>query len=330
MNHRDRMRGVFNLINWGRFRFWFQLSCFVLLVYGGHIGLELGKNLPSLACIYNTEGRGGACYLSVLQHQLAWPWPKLFSYAGTAVLSGFGIFFLWFIAINKLWCGLVCPLGTIQDWITAFRRRLGIRPGKYNDVQFRALAPIKYVLLALMLLIPLGVGAGWFHKDTSLPFCMICPARMIIPTFDLNFTQWTVDFSTPAKLVLTSLGIIVTGLFLIGAFVKKRFFCFFCPMGALMYLISKPALLTLSKDGDKCTRCGDCYTVCDMNIREIADDVDNPRIMTDDCTLCLKCVAACPENGALKANYAGITFFQATEEGFIRRTQKGNPGEQPR
>ena len=320
----------FDLIDWNRFRFWFQMSCFLLLVYGGYLGLDLGKHLPTFSCIYNTGARGGACYLSILQHQMAWPWQKLLSVAALVILTGFLTFAAWFIVINKLWCGLICPLGTIQDWMTALRRRLGVRYGRYTIGQFRALSPIKYILLALMFLIPLGIGAGWFSKDMALPFCMICPARMIIPTFDLNFTHWTIDFSTTSKMVLTSLGMVVVALFFVGGFIKKRFFCFFCPMGAFMYLISKPALLTLKNYGDKCTRCGDCYNVCDMDIREIADDVTNPRIMMDDCTLCLKCVAACPEPGALKANYAGITFFESTEAGFIKRCQKGIGLEHPK
>jgi ferredoxin-type protein NapH len=319
----SRFKTAFDMVDWNRFRFWLQLSFFILFVYGGYAGLDLGKNLPTFACGYNTEGRGGMCYLIPLQHQFAWPWEKLFSAAALTILTGFLTFGLWFIVFNKGWCGLACPLGTIQDWITALRRRLGIRYGRYTLEQFRVLSQIKYILLALMLLIPLGIGAGWFSKDMGSPFCMICPGRMIIPTLTGKFDHWTVDFSTTAKMVMTSLGMVVTGLFFVGAFVKKRFFCFFCPMSALHYLISKPALLTLKKDGSKCTRCGDCYRVCDMEIKEIADDVSNPRIMMDDCTLCLKCVASCPEPGALKAKFATVTFFESTEAGFIKRMHKG-------
>jgi len=79
------LKGRFDLIDWNRFRFWFQISCFVLLVYGGYLGLDLGKHLPTFSCIYNTEARGGACYFSVLQHQMAWPWEKLFSVAALAI-----------------------------------------------------------------------------------------------------------------------------------------------------------------------------------------------------------------------------------------------------
>jgi len=208
------------------------------------------------------------------------------------------------------------------------RRRFNVRGSQYTWSQFRKLTTIKYVLLVLMLLIPLGIAAGWLSKDMGKPFCMICPGRVLIPMFNADFSRIAIDFSTKTAMVMTALGLLVTGLFLIGSFVKKRFFCFFCPMSALQYLISKPALLKLEKDGAKCTRCGDCYRVCDMEIREIADDVKNPKIMMDDCTLCVKCVAACPEEGCLKVNFAGVTVFQSTEAGFIKRMNTGVSGDE--
>lgn len=325
-----RIKDAIDRVDLNRFRFWLQLAMFALLVYGGYLAIDLGNHLPMFACGFNQEGRGGVCYLLPLQHQLSRPWPQLFGIAGLSVLTGFGIFFLWFIALNKGWCGYVCPLGTIQDWITALRRRLGVRYSRYTQGQFRQLSRIKYLLLALMILIPLGIGGGWFSRDMGTPFCLICPARMILPVFTGDFSHFTIDFSSKTALVMTALGVGITGLFLAGAFVKKRFFCFFCPMSALHYLISKPALLKLKKDGDKCTRCGDCYTVCDMEIKEIADDIKTRDIMMDDCILCLKCVAACPEPGALKVNFASVTFFESTEAGFIKRSQKGIGLEQPK
>lgn len=323
MTKLESLRTAVNNVQFNRFRFWLQLFFFVLLVYGGFFAIELGKHLPTFACGYNKELRGGMCYLMTLQHQLEWPWQKLFSVAGLTVLTSVGIFFLWFIALNKGWCGFVCPVGTIQDWITSLRRWTGIRYSRYSWGQFQWLMQIKYVLLALMLLIPLGIGGGWFNKDLKSPFCMICPGRTIIPMFGADFSQLSIDFSSKVNMTMTVLGLTVTGLFFIGAFVKKRFFCFYCPMGALHYLFSKPALLRLKKEGSKCTRCGDCFRVCDQEIKIIADDVTRKEIMTDDCIMCLKCVAACPEPGALKATFAGIPIFVATEEGFVKRMNKG-------
>lgn len=321
------IRDAINGIDLRRFRFWLQLFFFVLLVYGGYLAINLGQYLPTFSCGFNDEGRGGVCYLLPLQHQLAMSWGTLFGWAGLMVLQGFLFFTLWFFVLNKGWCGYVCPLGTIQDWITGLRQRLGVRYSRYTEGQFRRLSLVKYLLLALMFLIPLGIGGALLPHDMGTPFCDICPGRMIIPMFTGDFSQLTIDFSTKTTMVMTALGMLVTGLFLAGAFFKKRFFCFFCPMSALHYLLSKPALLKLKKDGDKCTRCGDCYRVCDMEIREIADEVREPRIMQDDCILCLKCVAHCPEPGALKATFAGITVFESTEQGFIKRMTKGHKDE---
>ncbi|HLD23659.1 MAG TPA: 4Fe-4S dicluster domain-containing protein, partial [Sulfuricurvum sp.] len=149
--------------------------------------------------------------------------------------------------------------------------------------------------------------------------CDICPGRMMIPAFTGHFNQFYIDFSSKTDLVMTTLGMIIVGLFLVGSVVKKRFFCYFCPMAALQHIFSKPALLKLYKDGAKCTKCGDCYRACDMDILEIADDVTSKNLVTEDCTLCLKCVAACPEEGCLEANFAGLSIFESTKEGFILR-----------
>lgn len=316
------IRTAVNRVHLNRFRFWFQIAAFVFLVYGGFLAIDLGNSLPTFSCGYNQHGRPGVCYLLPLQHQLSRPWAVLLSWALISLVTGFVMFVLWFLVLNKGWCGFFCPLGTIQDWLTLLRQKLGIRASGYSEGQFKKLSWVKYVLLALTLLIPLAIGGGLLSHEWGAPFCQICPARLILPVFAGDFSQWQVDFSSAGAIVLSALGMAVAALFLVGSFVKKRFFCFFCPMLALQHLVNKPALLKLKKDGSKCTRCGDCYTACDMEIRPIADDVKTVNIMTDDCTLCLKCVASCPEDGALRLDFARITIFESTEDGFVRRMNK--------
>jgi NAD-dependent dihydropyrimidine dehydrogenase PreA subunit len=65
--------------------------------------------------------------------------------------------------------------------------------------------------------------------------------------------------------------------------------------------------------------CGDCYRVCDLQIKPIADDIVKKDILMDDCILCLKCVAACPEEGALRVDILGKTVFESTKGGFVKR-----------
>ncbi len=207
------LRDRINAVDLRSFRFWLQIAFFILLVYGGYFAVNLGNSLPTFACGFNQEGRGGVCFLLPMQHLLSGNWSRLFSYMGIGVLTAFLTFALWFIVLNKAWCGYVCPLGTLQDWITSLRTRLGIRYSRYTQSQFRRLTVIKYVLLALTVLIPLAIGGGYLSHSMGTPFCDICPARMILPLFSGDTSQLTVDFSDKTTMIMTALGMLITGIF---------------------------------------------------------------------------------------------------------------------
>jgi ferredoxin-type protein NapH len=315
-----KIRDYINNADIRKFRFWLQLFFFVMFVFGAYFSIDLGHEIPVLSCGYDREN-GGMCYFLPLQHQLARPLDLLFSMASITVLIGFLTFVLWFIVFNKAWCGYACPLGTMQDWLTSFRKFFGIRFSTYNQSQFNKLKKIKYFMLALVILAPILVGMGVLGGEWRTAFCEICPGRMITPLFVGDTSQWTIDFSSKSAMVLTALGMIITALFIVGSFFKKRFFCFFCPMSAMHYIFSDAALIRLRKDGDKCTKCGDCYNVCDMQIKDIADDVESTNILRDDCTLCMKCVAACPEEDALHVDILNMKVFTSTKDGFAKRMQ---------
>lgn len=315
---KSKIKRIINNMNLKRVRFWTQLLTFILFVYGGYFSIELGSKLPIFACPYN-EQSAGACFLIPLQHQLSMPTQILLGGAGIAVIIGLLTFLFWFMFLNKAWCGYACPIGTFQDWITSLRKSMGIRYSTYTDKQFEKLSKIKYIFLAIVLLVPLFMGIGVLSGAWSAAFCQICPARIISPMFSGDFSQLKIDFSTTTSMILTALGMIFAGVFLVGSFVKKRFFCFFCPMSAMHYIFSKFSIVQLRKDGSKCTKCGDCYAVCDMQIKDIADDVESTNILRDDCILCLKCIAACPEEDALHFDVFNVRAFSSTKEGFEKR-----------
>lgn len=318
-----RIRQAVNNSDINRFRSCVQIAAFGLLLYGGYLAVDLGSHLPTFACPF-VENRGASCYLFGLQHQMNIPVERFLSGRGLGVLTGLVTFIALLVLFNKAWCGFLCPVGAVQDWMTRVRRRIGLRYSAYSEEGFRGLKKVKYVLLALLILIPLGMsnsfaGLPRLSHDFSTPFCMICPGRTVLPLFSGDVSQLVVDFSSKTKTVLTGLGMAVTGVFFAGSFVKKRFFCLFCPMSALHYIFSKAALLRLRKDGGRCTRCGNCYRVCDVGIREIADDLVSTDIVKDDCMMCFKCVAACPEEGCLRVTFIGLPVYESTEEGFFRR-----------
>ncbi|MDH4100439.1 MAG: 4Fe-4S binding protein [Nitrospirota bacterium] len=323
----SKLRSFLNNGDVGRFRFWFQLAAFVFFIYGGYLYIDLGNSLPTFSCPFNADGKPGVCYVYAIQHQFHIPWGQIISWRGLGILTGFLTFLAWLLVFNKAWCGYACPLGTVQDWITKLRQKMGIAYSTYSEGGFEKLKKVKYILLVLLLLIPLGMsnsllGLPKFSSDLSVAFCKLCPSRTVLPVFTGDLSQFHIDFSTRTSMVMTTLGLIVTGGFFVGAFVKKRFFCFFCPMSALHYLCNKFAFLRLTKDGSKCTRCGDCYRACDVRIKAIADDVESTNIVKDDCMMCFKCVAACPEKGALEVKFLNVPLYTSTDEGFIKRQQK--------
>lgn len=327
----NRLRRFVNNADISRFRFYFQLGAFALLIYGGYLAINIGDELPTFACLF-IEQRGGSCYLLGFQHQMTTPFNRYLTGRGIGILVGLLTFAGFFVLFNKAWCGYACPLGTLQDWISIGRRRLRIRYSSYSEPTFRKLKKIKYILLALLILIPMGIGnsiAGLpkLSHDFAVPYCMICPGRTVLPLFSLDISQLAIDFSSKTKIVFTALGMAITGVFLAGAFVKNRFICLFCPMSALHYIFSKAGLLRLRKSGDKCTRCGNCYRACDVGITAIADDLEHKNIVRDDCMMCFKCVAACPEDGCLKASFLGIPVYESTQAGFFKRMKDKSCGE---
>lgn len=322
----NALRRFLNNSDIGRFRLWFQLGAFGLLIYGGFLAMDISNSLPTFSCVF-VDSRAGACYLYPLQHQVNLPWSQFSGGRGIGLAVGLGTFVLFFVLFNKAWCGYACPLGTVQDWITKLRARFGIRYSLYSNETFGRLKAIKYVLLALLILLPLGISNSFFGlpklpRDLATSFCMICPGRTVLPLFTGDAGQLAIDFSSRTMMALTGLGMAITGVFFVGAFVKKRFFCLFCPMSALQYAFSKAGLLRLSKKGEKCTRCGNCSRACDVGVREIADDVTSRNIVQDDCMMCFKCVAACPESHCLAVTFLGMPVYEATAEGFIRRTKR--------
>ncbi len=318
-----KIRTFINNSNLSRFRFYFQIAAFILFIYGGYFSITISEKLPVFACPFNKIS-GGTCYLLPLQHQLHITLSRFASSRGLHLLKGFLIFAGLSLIFSKGWCGYICPLGTIQDWITKTRRYLHIRFSIYDKTVFDHLKKIKYILLFLLILIPIGVknsfvGLPELPHDIFPPFCKICPGRILLPLFSGNTSQIYIDFSTKTAMFITASGIIVAGIFITGAFVKKRFFCLFCPMAVLLFIFSKVAFFRLNKDGAKCTRCGNCYRVCDVGIREIADDITNKNMVKEDCIMCFKCVEACPERRCLTVSFLSIPLFTSTETGFFKR-----------
>ncbi len=301
-----------------------QHASFLLLMYGGRFGLQLGNSLPCFACPY-VSGCAGHCYLMVLQRsqvgfQVAFDY--LFSPAGMQVLLPFLVFLLFAMPLSKLWCGWLCPFCLVQDWISMIRKKLGVREMIISYDTRKKIRPVKYVLLGLMVVIPLSIANFGLHPDWALPFCQICPAKPLLPVFEGNFSHFSLDLTNTVTLLFSLISMILTGGILVGIFFKERFFCMMCPMLALLHFCKLISPLRFRKDVKTCHGCGNCQRLCPVDITEVHLEKDNRDVFSQDCMACMKCVESCPGNDVLKFSWFNIPLFSSSKMYQLKKWSK--------
>lgn len=224
------------------------------------------------------------------------------------------------ILFSKLFCGFICPIGTVEDLLTKLREAIHLKAidivnGSLLD---KILRIVKYALLF------------WIFYMTATASELFCknldPYYAIATGFKGEITLW--------------MSIVTISLVVLGGFFVKRFFCrYICPLGAAsntlkfwIYLLglglvwwllsllgitlswivllavfciagylfeilcgkqAKGQALYIVRTESLCSgHCHSCKSACPYNI-------DAPlykgKISSVDCTLCQECVAACPK-----------------------------------
>lgn len=222
------------------------------------------------------------------------------------------------VLFSKLFCGYICPLGTVQDLLVKLRNVIGwkgieIKSGSIAD---KVLRVIKYALLFWIFymtataselfcknLDPYYAVATGFKGEITLWMSIVTVALVLVCGFFINmfwckylcplgaisnslkFWVWIVVLAA-AYYVLGLVGVNVPWWALLAAF---------CAAGYLLEILcGKPKLqvLHIMKNDAKCTHCGICNKHCSYRI-----DIANCKtgaVNAVDCTLCGECTAVCP------------------------------------
>ncbi len=326
-----------------RLRPWVQALSLVVLVYGSSVvgfysAEKLSGALPVLSCAYDQEN-SAYCVLIPLQHQLhhrlgeglvklqavtmGMVMPLVFT-----MLS----FLVFFLVLNKAFCGWICPLGTVQEWIYAAGRRLGLGTRRVPDGSRGRVSAVKWVILALFVLaVPLVSGMGLAPHAFRDPWCQVCPSRIVTTLLTANGEQVAVPFKGDwADTAFAALRNLVFGFGALFALTFRQPFCRICPMLSLHALFRHFAPLRLAKRAsDRCDRCGLCAKACPMDIREVQTRV-GAAAFTDDCTLCGRCVAFCPEDGTLALALGPFRLVESSKAAFARVTRAESPEGDPK
>lgn len=210
------------------------------------------------------------------------------------------------LVFGRAWCGWLCPLGTVLDAITPRRPA----PERQTLERWRA---AKYLMLLAVLM---AAGFG------SLTLLVLDPVTLVFralttglaPAADgivtaLESAAYTLEPLRPAVVWVdgvlrpvvfplepvrsaAGLGVLLLLAAIVGLnWLAPRLWCRgLCPLGGLLALISKAALVRRQVD-PACSGCKACVRLCPTGtIRAERGFASDPA----ECTVCMDCVDGCP------------------------------------
>ncbi len=189
----------------------------------------------------------------------------------------FGLITLSALFIGRWFCGYICFIGTIQEWLYRKLHPKCHQIVKLNYSEERNIGFFKYIVLAITIIL------GFFGLSRIyMGYC---------PVMSLGWLK-----------TITLSGVIILGVILIGGVFIERFWCrFICPYAALLNIfciIGKKLKLPQYKINRNLETCIDCYIcckVCPMNINLL----ENELIDHENCIKCMRCLDRCPKKGTL-------------------------------
>jgi len=229
------------------------------------------------------------------------------------------------IFLGRFFCGWVCPMGSLNHWISEIPSERLKRTGdnKIQSNRYKKYQRIKYYILFFFLTAAF-LGSLQIGLLAPLPLLARSIGTVILPTMHTaadGFLYWIKSFGIPPLVVPFQFiydlidpifltfrqahfhTILTIGIFFVIILIMNRVFTRFwcrgiCPLGAMLGLFSRFAILGLEKDESKCDDCGLCLLHC--------QGADNPNIGSRwrqaECHLCLNCQVACP-NDSLKFKF---------------------------
>jgi len=312
-----------------RVRFVVQLAMLLLTVYGsvivGHYAAEkITGALPALSCAYDQQN-AAYCILIPTQHQIH---HRIGQGIVMAQQVTFGVFvpllmtvltfFAFFFVLGKAFCGWVCPLGTLQEWIGKVGRRFGfgLRRLEQGDLgEVKRVRPVKWLLLlALVFVFPLLAGLGTVPHSLGNPYCDICPSRIATTLLTGSTEQLAIRANDTISFSLGAIANLLVGFTLVGALAIRQPFCRICPLLAWNALFQRLSPMRLVKaKHEACDKCSICTESCPMDIPEISKQ-SGRKAYHEDCTLCGRCSEYCPQDGVISLKWGPFRLFSSSRE----------------
>jgi polyferredoxin len=260
-----------------------QIFFFVLiaLISINHTLVEAGSGIPLLssASLHSLCPFGGV--VTIYQYATVGTFVQKI-HESAFVLMAIG--FVLAILFGPVFCGWVCPLGTVQEWVAKWGKKLFRRrynhfiPARIDNV----LRYARYLVLAWVVYVTAASGTLIFADYD--------------PYFAL-FNFWSSEVAIG--------GLVILGLTLVLSLFVERPWCkYACPYGAVLGITNLFRVFKIKRAESTCKADGACSIMCPMNI-----PVDTVKTVRDhQCISCLECTseAICPVASTVVFTTGGV------------------------
>lgn len=242
----------------------------IALITVNHSLAESGRGIPLLssASLHALCPFGGV--VTIYQYATAGTFVQKI-HESSFILMVIG--FLLAVLFGPVFCGWVCPLGTVQEWVSGLGRRL-FKKRRYNHFIPAKIDGIlrytRYLVLAWVIYMTAASGTLIFAE--------------VDPYFAL-FNFWSSEVAVG--------GLVVLGITLAASLFVERPWCkYACPYGAVLGLSNLFRVFSIRRSTSTCKLDGACDITCPMNINVSAKTV----VRDHQCISCLECTseARCP------------------------------------
>jgi len=189
------------------------------------------------------------------------------------------------LLFGAVFCGWLCPLGSVQEWIGTigkkiFKKRYNRFIGARAD---KLLGYLRYAVLALVL-----------FKTTQMVSLVF---QRVDPYYAL-FHFWMGD-------VLPSALIVLGGVLTLSLFFERPWCRWFCPFGALIGVVQLLAPWKIRRNSAECSECGACARACPMRI-----PLEKKTAVLDTrCNRCGNCLTTCPNERGMSFSFSRASLF---------------------
>src|SRR5512140_3223630 len=147
---------------------------------------------------------------------------------------------------RKSFCGWLCPVGTISEYLWRLGRQTFGRNSRLPRKLAVALRGLKYLLLALFLYAVGSMSVPAIVAFLEGPYGIVDDVKM------LNFFRF---------MGMTG-GIVLAAIVVASVFVQNFWCRYLCPYGGLMGLVSMASPLRIRREPNLCIDCAKCSKAC--------------------------------------------------------------------